>query len=210
MVSDAAIRCRAVLVGAVVLALFQVSGTFAFRPEGAMRDSPGQASAASVALGFGVDPTMNPVRVRPASPVIPPNPFRVEQSLNAFAIQGVALGCRALPLWGEVPLILAQTVEDTSVDPDSSDASNSTSSPPVTKPKLDRRTRIELLSVLVMLVAVGLVLMAFTWLAARLTRRYMKPSEKLAARRPDPIFTDDWAAKPLTPQERLKLDSADW
>jgi len=81
---------------------------------------------------------------------------------------------------------------------------------PATKPKLDRHTKIELMFVLVMLVAVGLGLIAFTWLTARLTRRYMKPAEKFPARRPDPVFTDDWAAKPLTDQERGKLDSGEW
>lgn len=64
--------------------------------------------------------------------------------------------------------------------------------------------------ILVMLVAVGLGLIAFTWLTARLTRRYMKPSEMLPARRPDPVFTDDWASKPLTEQERAKLDGSEW
>lgn len=81
---------------------------------------------------------------------------------------------------------------------------------PAQKGKLDRQTRIELMLVLVMLVAVGLCLIAFTWYAARMTRRYMKPAEKLPARRLDPVFTDDWAAKPLTADERAKLDSSDW
>jgi hypothetical protein len=81
---------------------------------------------------------------------------------------------------------------------------------PAKKPKLDRHTKIELLFVLVMLVAVGLGLIAFTWLTARLTRRYMKPSEILPSRRLDPVFTDDWAAKPLTDVERKKLDQDDW
>jgi hypothetical protein len=59
-------------------------------------------------------------------------------------------------------------------------------------------------------VAVGLGLIAFTWLTARLMRRYMRPLEKMPQRPLDPVFTDDWAGKPLTPQERAKLDSEDW
>jgi hypothetical protein len=107
---------------------------------------------------------------------------------------------------GKLPLILAQAELD--APPGSS--SDDVSVPPAKNPKLDRHTRIELLFVLVMLVAVGLGLIAFTWLTARLTRRYMKPGEKLPARRPDAVFTDDWAAKPLTDQERAKLDSDQW
>jgi len=103
-------------------------------------------------------------------------------------------------------ILLAQA--DADAEPVSDPASDGTA--PTTKRKLDRRTKIELMFVLVMLVAVGLGLIAFTWLTARLTRRYMKPAEKLPARRPDPIFTDDWAAKPLTEQERAKLDSSEW
>jgi len=82
--------------------------------------------------------------------------------------------------------------------------------PPSAKKKLDRRTRIELMFVLVGLVGVGLAMIAFTWLAARMTRRYMKSSEKKPKRSLDPVFTDDWAAKPLTPEERARLDSDDW
>jgi hypothetical protein len=103
-------------------------------------------------------------------------------------------------------LVLAQA--DVDAEPVSDPVSDSAT--PTTKRKLDRRTKIELMFILVMLVAVGLGLIAFTWLTARLTRRYMKPAEKLPARRPDPVFTDDWAAKPLTEQERAKLDSSEW
>jgi hypothetical protein len=98
--------------------------------------------------------------------------------------------------------------DETEAADDSELATNATTPP--AKPKLDRHTKIELLFILVMLVAVGLGLIAFTWLTARLTRRYMKPSEKLPARRPDPVFTDDWASKPLTEQERAKLDGSEW
>lgn len=81
---------------------------------------------------------------------------------------------------------------------------------PAKKGKLDRQTRTELMLVLVILVAVGLCLIAFTWYAAQMTRRYMKSAEKLPARRLDPVFTDDWAAKPLTADERAKLDGSEW
>ena len=94
-------------------------------------------------------------------------------------------------------------------DADSNVADSSTATP-ITKRKLDRHTRIELMFILVMLAAVGLGLIAFTWLTARLTRRYMKPGEKRPARPLDPVFTDDWASKPLTDQERAKLDSGEW
>ena len=105
-------------------------------------------------------------------------------------------------------LLLAQADADSMPAADSgTDPSTAT---PTTKRKLDRHTKIELMFILVMLVAVGLGLLAFTWLTARLTRRYMKPSEKRPARPLDPIFTDEWANKPLTEQERAKLDSEDW
>jgi len=83
-------------------------------------------------------------------------------------------------------------------------------SPTTGKKKLDRKTKAELMFVLVSLLAVGLGLIAFTWLTARLTRRYMRPLEKMPQRQLDPVFTDDWASKPLTPQEREKLDSEEW
>jgi hypothetical protein len=102
----------------------------------------------------------------------------------------------------QLPVMVAQV--DTEAPPDT------TSTDPVKKPKLDRHTKIELMFILVMLVAVGLGSIAFTWLMARLTRRYMKSSEKKPARPLDPVFTDDWAAKPLTEQERGKLESGEW
>jgi hypothetical protein len=105
-------------------------------------------------------------------------------------------------------LILAQADVDSVAVPDSE--TDPTTATPTTKRKLDRRTKIELMFILVMLVAVGLGLLAFTWFTARLTRRYMKPSERLPARRPDPVFTDDWATKPLTEQERARLDNPEW
>jgi hypothetical protein len=82
--------------------------------------------------------------------------------------------------------------------------------PTTGKKKLDRKTKIELMFVLISILAVGLVLIAFTWLTARLTRRYMRPLEKMPQRSLDPVFTDDWASKPLTPQERERLDSEEW
>lgn len=60
------------------------------------------------------------------------------------------------------------------------------------------------------LVILGLGLIAFTWLGARMTRRYMKSSEKKPKLRLDPVFTDDWAAKPLSPEERERLASDRW
>ena len=66
------------------------------------------------------------------------------------------------------------------------------------------------MTILVMLVAVGLGSIACIWLMGRLTRRYMKSNEKPPARPVDSAFTDDWAAKPLSEQERAKLDSGEW
>jgi hypothetical protein len=106
------------------------------------------------------------------------------------------------------PVVLAQAEADTETVLDSDGVPDGTS--PTAKRKLDRHTKIELMFILVILVAVGLGLIVFTWLTARMTRRYMKPSEKRAARPVDPVFTDDWASKPLTEQERVKLDSGEW
>jgi hypothetical protein len=100
----------------------------------------------------------------------------------------------------EQPSLLAQS------NAGSEPISGFAGAPPISNRKLDRRTRIELMFVLVMLVAVGLGLIAFIWVTARMTRRYMKPTEKRPARPVDPVFTDDWAAKPLTEQERARLD----
>ena len=105
--------------------------------------------------------------------------------------------------WPSAELVLLGQAE---LEPEPASGSHS----PAKQPKLDRHTKIELMFILIMLVAVGLGLIAFTWLTARLTRRYMKPAEKFPARRPDPVFTDDWAAKPLSDQERGKLDSSEW
>lgn len=78
------------------------------------------------------------------------------------------------------------------------------------KGKLDRRTRIELMFILVSLVALGLGMMAFTWLGARIARRHMQRPGKPPPRPVDPVFTDDWAAKPLTAEERARLESDQW
>jgi hypothetical protein len=156
-------------------------------------------SAASAALGYDVATNLNPNGVRP-------NPFGVERDHGISPTQGVALGCHALPLRGEMRIVLAQVTLEapTGTTDDAGSAAPK-------KPKLDRRTKIELMFVLVSLVAVGLGLIAFTWLTARLTRRYMKQNErKTPTRKLDPVFTDDWAAKPLTPEERSKLDSPEW
>jgi hypothetical protein len=117
--------------------------------------------------------------------------------LNPLAATAQRSGIRELTL-------LAQADEPEESTPTAPSAA------PKTKRKLDRQTKIELMFILVMLIAVGLGLLAFTYLAARLTRRYMKPLEKLPPRPVDSVFTDDWATKPLTPQEREKLDSEEW
>lgn len=90
----------------------------------------------------------------------------------------------------------------------------STSAPPQQRPiapkKLDGRTRARAMAALAGLVILGLGMLSFAWLGARMTRRYMKGGEKKQKRPVDPIFTDDWASKPLSSEERLKLDADQW
>jgi hypothetical protein len=81
---------------------------------------------------------------------------------------------------------------------------------PLARRKLDGRTRARAMAALGGLVILGLGLIAFTWLGARMTRRYMKSGEKKPKPRIDPVFTDDWAAKPLSPEERERLAGDKW
>jgi hypothetical protein len=81
---------------------------------------------------------------------------------------------------------------------------------PPAKRKLDGATRTKAMAALASLVILGVGLIAFIWLGARMTRRYMKSGAKPPKPPLDPIFTDDWANKPLTPEERERLASDEW
>ena len=81
---------------------------------------------------------------------------------------------------------------------------------PPAKRKLDGATRTKAMAALASLVILGVGLIAFIWLGARMTRRYMKSGAKPPKPPLDPVFTDDWANKPLTPEERKRLASDEW
>lgn len=72
------------------------------------------------------------------------------------------------------------------------------------------RARVRALAALAGLVLLGFSLVAATWIGGRMTRRYMKSGDRAPVRPVDPVFTDDWASKPLTPEERARLDSSEW
>jgi hypothetical protein len=81
---------------------------------------------------------------------------------------------------------------------------------PAAKKKLDGQTRKRATAALGGLVILGLGLIAFAWLSARMTRRYMKSGERGKTTPVDSAFTDDWAHKPLTPEERERLAREEW
>lgn len=78
------------------------------------------------------------------------------------------------------------------------------------KRKLDGATRTKAMAALASLVILGAGLIAFAWLGARMTRRYMKSGAKAPKPPLDPVFTDEWANKPLTPEERERLAGDQW
>ena len=67
--------------------------------------------------------------------------------------------------------------------------------------RLDGGTRAKVLAALAALVILGFAMVALTWLAARVTRRYMKGTSYLRPTpRPD---TSDWSPQPLRPGDKL-------
>jgi hypothetical protein len=76
------------------------------------------------------------------------------------------------------------------------------------KKKLDARSRRTLFAALLAITLLGLLLIVLVIMSARMTRRHLRTP--LPARPIDPVFTDDWASKPLTPAERERLDAPEW
>ncbi len=72
------------------------------------------------------------------------------------------------------------------------------------------KARAKALAAIAGLIILGAALIAATWMGGRMTRRYMKSSEKPIVHPIDSAFTDDWASKPLTPEERNRLESSEW
>jgi hypothetical protein len=68
--------------------------------------------------------------------------------------------------------------------------------------RLDGPTRAKVLSALAGLVILGVGMVALIWLGARVTRRYMNPmSIKPKRRLSSAPNQDDWATKPLVPDD---------
>ena len=65
--------------------------------------------------------------------------------------------------------------------------------------QLDPETRARLFSVFVGLVVVGIALMTFAWLGARIVRRYAGMTLSESSRSKPTSADDDWWQKPLVP-----------
>lgn len=68
--------------------------------------------------------------------------------------------------------------------------------------RLDGGTRAKVLATLAGLIILGFLLIALTWLGARMTRRYMGP--KLKPLSSAPARDDEWARPPETEEQRKK------
>ena len=65
--------------------------------------------------------------------------------------------------------------------------------------QLDLETRARLFSAFVGLVVVGIALMGFAWLGARIVRRYASMTSSESSRSKPMSADDDWWQKPLVP-----------
>lgn len=66
--------------------------------------------------------------------------------------------------------------------------------------RLDPLSRAKVLSALAGLIILGFAMVIFTWWGARATRRYMHSGERTRWSPPRPT-PDDWAQKPLHPED---------